>query len=157
MRYLRRIGALFSEGTWGYWRAVYIFLLVVWATYIMWQVASGSLLETPDASPTLIKIGLLEAVAFLAAWSLLLITVTTKVVNTSRDLELTLHKSSMELRRHEENHPDVQSEVERIEVEISEMTERMMQVDIETEKLVRENERLRRILEARATKELRND
>ena len=103
---------------------------------------------------------MLEAVAFLAAWSLLLITLTTKVVNKGRDLEFTLRESNWKLddmkavmRRHEENHPDVQSEVERIGAEVSDMAERVMQAEGEVEQLAEENERLRRQLTDRETKE----
>ena len=55
MSRLRRIGALFSQDAFGYWRALYVLLLVVWSVSTIWRVASGSLLETPDTSPTLIN------------------------------------------------------------------------------------------------------
>ena len=123
MRRLRRIGELFSRDAFGYWKALYVLLLVVWSVSTIWRVASGSLLETPDTSPTLIKIGLLEAVAFLAAWSLLLITLTTKIVNKGRDLEYSADELNRKLdemqadwREHNENHAAV---AERLEAEVS--------------------------------------
>ena len=153
MGHLRHIGKLFSQDTLGYWRALYVLLLVVWSVSTIWRVASGSLLETPETSSTLIKIGLLEAVAFLAAWSLLLITLTTKIVNKGRDLEYETGESNRKLddmkadmRRHEKGHPDIESEVERV-------AERVMQVEKEAKRVAEENEQLRRQLAATATKD----
>ena len=108
----------------------------------------------------LIKIDLLEATAFLAAWSLLLVTLTAKVVNTSKDLEFAADESIRKLdeveagiRQHEEGHPDVQSEVERIEARVSDITQRMEEVTVEAERLAEENEQLRRQLAARDAEE----
>ena len=147
MRRLRRIGALFSQDALGYWRALYVLLLVVWSVSTIWRVASGTLLETPDTNPTLIKIGLLEAVAFLAAWSLLLITLTTKIVNRGKDLEFATDESIRKLddmkavmQRHEEGHPDIQSEVERMQAEVSAMAETVIEVKREAERVAEENE-----------------
>ena len=158
MRRLRRIGALFSQDAFGYWRALYVLLIVVWSVSTIWRVASGSLLETPDTSPTLIKIGLLEAVAFLAAWSLLLITLTTKVVNKGKDLEFATDESTRKLddmeavmRRHEEGYPDTQSVVERMQAKVSDIDEVVTQVKREADQVAEENEQLRGQLAARAT------
>ena len=122
-------------------KLLYVVMLLVWSVLTMWRVASGSLLETPDASPTLIKIDLLEAVAFLAAWSLLVITITTKVVNKSRDIEFAADESVRKLddmevvmQRHEEGHPDIQSEIERIQAEVADMAEKVMQAERESER-----------------------
>ncbi len=160
MRYLRRIGALFSHDAFGYAKALYVATLVVWSVLTIWRVASGALLETPDASPTLIKIDLLEAVAFLAAWSLLLITLTTKVVNKGRDLEFDAYKVQADIRRHEESHPDIQDEVEKIQGEMSDLTdevsdlaERAKSLKRENERITEENEQLHRQLDDRKAKD----
>ena len=161
MRGLRRLGALFSQDAFGYWRALYVFLLVVWSVSIIWMVASGSLLETPDTGTTVIKIGLLEAVAFVAAWSLLLITLNTKIVNKGRDLEYAADESNRkldemkaEVRQHNQDHAAV---VERLDAKFSQSANMMEQLVRENEQVAEENERLRRQLEARATKERGND
>ena len=124
----------------------------------MWRVASGALLETPDASPTLIKIDLLEAAAFLAAWSLLLMTVTANVVNRSRDIESAVDETTRQveeykavIKRHEEGHPDIQGEVESLEAKASDLVEGMIQLKKENDRVTEENRQLRRQLEARQT------
>ena len=157
MRRLRHIRALFSQDALGYWRALYVLLLVAWSVSTVWRVASGSLLETPDTSPTLIKIGLLEAVAFLAAWSLLLITLTTKVVNKGRDLELAAHDVRTDIRHHLEAHPDVRSEVERIEAKVSDLVEETAELKREAKRVKEENKELRRQLAVRAREVLGKD
>ena len=157
MRHLWYIGAFLSRNAGGYARALYVAVLLVWSLLTIWRVASGFLLETPDASPTLIKIDLLEAVAFLAAWSLLLITLTTKVVNKGRDLEFAAVELEADMRRHIEGHPDIESEAERMQAEASDLAERVTQVAGEAERVAEENEQLRRQLAARPTKDSRGD
>ena len=119
----------------------------------MWRVASGSLLDTPDTSPTLIKIGLLEAVAFLAAWSLLLITLTTKVVNKGRDLEYSLGESTWkfkEMKAEQERHEeDFGATIKGLASEVSQVADRMRQLKSESEQVREENERLRGQLKAK--------
>ena len=153
MRRLHRIGALFSEDALGYWRALYVLLLVVWSASTIWRVVSGSLLDTPDTSPTLIKIGLLEAVAFLAAWSLLLITLTTKVVNKGRDLEYSLGESTWkfkEIKAEQERHEeDFGATIKVLASEVSQVADRMRQLTSESEQVREENERLRGQLKAK--------
>ena len=164
MRYLRNIAAISSRNALGYAKMLYVALLVVWSLLTIWRVASGSLLETPGASPTLIKIDLLETVAFLAAWSLLLITITTKVVNKGRDLEFAADESirkldelQADLSRHEESHPDIRGGVEGLEAKVSDVAEKVMQAEREAERVTEENEQLRKQLEAKATKDALGD
>lgn len=158
MKHLRRIGALFTQDAFGYWRALYVLLLVVWGISTIWRVALGALLETPDSSPTLIKIGLLEAVAFLAAWSLLLITITTKVVNAGRDIESVADESNRkldEMKADFKQHKEKQTAaIEELEAEVSQSADLMNQLKGETEEVAEENERLRRQLAATARKDL---
>ena len=158
MRHVRHIGAFFSQKAFGWARALYVAILLIWCILTIWRVASGSLLETPDTSTTLIKIDLLGAVAFLAAWSLLLITLTTKVVNKGRDIEFVAVDSTRKLddikadmMRHEEGHPDIESEVDRMQAKVSGIAEGMIQLKSENERVTKENEQLRRQLEGRAT------
>ena len=162
MRHFRRIGAFFSQNAIGYAKAIYVTMLLAWSLLTIWRVASGSLLETPDASPTLIKIDLLETVAFLAAWSLLLITLTTKIVNKGRDLEFEVYKNEeqlnrylQEIKRHEETHPHIPDEVEAASKKlraIEEQQEKIMKVTPglieETERVTQENKELREKLKA---------
>ena len=142
MRRLRRIGALFSQDALGYWHEarLYVLLLVVWSASTIWRVVSGSLLETPDNTPTLIKIDLLEAVAFLAAWSLLLITLTTKVVNKGRDLEFGISEMKADMGRDREGHLATKAEVEKMLAEVSCLAESVSQVMEEVERVTKENE-----------------
>ena len=156
MRYFRGIGPLFSR----FAKVLYVAMLLVWSLLTIWRVASGSLLETPDASPTLIKIDLLEAVAFLAAWSLLLITLTTNVVNKGRDLEFATKDASRNLddikadmTQVMEDLPGHKSEFEKIQAMVSDLDGEVMRVKRESERVAEENAQLRKQLTARPTKD----
>ena len=98
------------------------------------------MLETPDASPTLIKIDLLEAVAFLAAWSLLLITLTTKVVNKGRNLEFAIDEG---IRKSDD-----------LKADLGRINEGLLDAQREAGRVAEENEQLRGQLAARPAEEL---
>ena len=118
-----------------------------WSIYIMWRVVSGTYLETPPASPTHIKLDLLQALAFLVAWSLLLLTITIRVVNKARDLQADTDKARWEIDqliefsegRETENKELLEKAAERI-VLVEEKTEQVIL------KLRQENEQLRQEL-----------
>ena len=146
----RHVQAIFSPTAIKWWSALYVLIILFYASYVIWRVAYGSILETPEDSSTLVKIGLLEAIAFLVAWSLLLTTITSKVVSKGKDLEFAAEKTNAVFRQHLEGHPDIQSDVERMEA-------MLIQLKGETEQVTEENEQLRRQLAAGAAKELGND
>ena len=148
---LHHVQAIFSPTAIKWWSALYVLIILFYGSYVIWQVAYGSILETPEDSSTLVKIGLLEAVAFLVAWSFLLITITRKVVSKSKDLEFAAEKTNAAFRQHLEGHPDIQSDFERIQAEVSDMDERRMHAERENERVTKENEQLRRQSEAGAT------
>ena len=145
MKHLRRfINTPFSENAYNYWRVFHVLLILLWSVFVIWRVASGSILETPDTSPTLIKIGLLEAFAFLTAWSLLLITLTTKIANYGKDISHRIDKSERlitelrELKQH-----DI-TETEELKQEVTQLEEKQSWLNQKADELAEENERLRR-------------
>ena len=143
LKHLKNIRAtIFSDKALGRIRSLYIMTLVAWAGLVIWWVASGSRLETPDASSTLVKIGLLEAFAFLVAWSFLVITITIRIVNKGRDIEFATKEAQAEFKRHEENHPDFRAEVEELQALLSSTVDRISRIDERAEQLKKENDRL---------------
>ena len=148
MRHLRLLGVLFSQHALGYWRMLYALLLVAWSVSIGWSFASGASLETPDSSATLIKVGLLEAVAFLTAWSLLLITITTKIVSQGKEMEMATNEGIRQIEELKEANMTFEQEVEQtlegIKGEVADMNKIVMEAEREIEQLAEENERLRR-------------
>ena len=154
---LRYFQAISSPSAIKWWSALYVLIILFYGSYVIWQVAYGSILETPEDSSTLVKIGLLEAIAFLVAWSFLLITITSKVVSKGKDLEFTVEKRDAAFQQHLEGHPDIQSDVERMMARVSEADAMLIQLEGESEQVAEENEQLRRQLAAGATKELGND
>ena len=157
MSNLRYFQAIFSPSAIKWWSVLYVLIILFYGSYVIWQVAYGSILETPEDSSTLVKIGLLEAIAFLVAWSFLLITITSKVVSKGKDLEFTAEKTTAAFQQHLEDHPDIQSDVERMMARVSESDAMLIQLKEESEQVAEENEQLRRQLAAGATKELGND
>ena len=153
----RHVLAIFSPTAIRWWSALYVLIILLYGSYVIWQVAYGGILETPEDSSTLVKIGLLEAIAFLVAWSFLLITITSKVVSKGKDLEFASEKRSAAFRQHLEGHPDIQSDVEGLKAKVLEANAMLIQLKGETEQVAEENEQLRRQLAAGATKELGND
>ena len=72
---------------------------------------------------------------------------TTKIVNRGKDLEFATDESIRKLddmkavmQRHEEGHTDIQSEVERMQAEVSDMAETVIEVKREAERVAEENE-----------------
>ena len=157
MSNLRYFQAIFSPSAIKWWSALYVLIILFYGSYVIWQVAYGSILETPEDSSTLVKIGLLQAIAFLVAWSFLLITITGKVVSKGKDLEFTVEKRNAAFQQHLEGHPDIQSDVERMMARVSEADAMLIQLKGESEQVAEENEQLRKQLAAGATKELGND
>ena len=125
-----------------------------WSVTIMWRVISGTYLETTGSSPTYIRLDLLQALAFLVAWSLLLLTITIRVVNKARDLEATSDQTSWRLDQIREL--DKGREVERKDF-FEEVDERLSGVETgavqviqdlrqENEQLRQENEQFRQTM-----------
>ena len=122
----------------------------------MHRIIFGTFLETSDNSATLIRLDLLQAVAFLVALSALLITITRLVVNKARDNELLNRQASWKademgslLQLHAQTYPDYTDDVRRLGSQIQELVDRLdastesfAELASENESLKSENERL---------------
>ena len=62
--------------------------IIIYSGWVVWQVLSQTKLPLVSDEPTLIYLDLLQVMAFLVAWSALIITITVKMVNAKRDIEL---------------------------------------------------------------------
>ena len=89
IRFIRNISNLATI----LWMAV----VIVWFSLTAWRVFSGTYLETGQASPTLIRLDLLHAIAFVVAWTALLLTITVQVVNKARDLDYDIRENEWSL------------------------------------------------------------
>ena len=125
-----------------------------WTVNILWQVASGTSLEILPDSPTQIRLDLLQALAFLVAWSLLLLTITIRVVNKGRDIEAVVDRTSWRLDQLHEL--DAGREIERkglledtdarLSTAEKRIEEEVQVVRQENDQLRQENKRLRQVL-----------
>ena len=122
-------------------------LLVVWSVSTIWRVASGTLLENTRHQSYANQDRLTGGSCIPCGVVTLLITLTTKIVNRGKDLEFATDESIRKLddmkavmQRHEEGHPDIQSEAERMQAEVSAMAETVIEVKREAERVVEENE-----------------
>ena len=137
------------------------------AGWVIWHVVGRADLYLVPESPTLLYIDFLQALAFLVAWSVFVITVTVRIVNKGRDLEMGFRESQFDNERvawetnallkeadrlsekvkdHIKNHPveDAQNRAmlksaEEVMEGLAERVDRLGQVE-------EENERLRRRL-----------
>ena len=64
MSNLRYFQAIFSPSAIKWWSALYVLIILFYGSYVIWQVAYGSILETPEDSSTLVKIDSLVKTRF---------------------------------------------------------------------------------------------
>ena len=141
-----------------YIRAGKDILVMAASVLVINRIIFGAWLKATGDNSTLIHLDLLQAFAFLVALSALLITVTRWVVNKARDNELLAREASWEakniedlLQLHAQNHPDYTDDVRRLEEQVTELVGRfdgseksLENLTIENDRLVSENERLRK-------------
>ena len=152
----------FIRSMWrGQSQSVMTALVMAAALLVIHRVIFAAFLETTDNSATLIRLDLLQAVAFLVALSALLITITRLVVNKARDNELLTHQASWKadtieelLKLHAQNHPNYTQDVQRLQTQFEELEGRLNESSTsfdgvigQNELLVSENERLRKQLD----------
>ena len=134
-------------------RIVYVIVTIVWCLRVFWRVTSGTALETRPDSPTLIRLDLLQALAFVVAWSILLYTITIAVVNKGRDLESATEKTSWEIDKLEaekRERTEFSQEMARVEAKVNANEDRLATLILAyAERLAEENEQLRKQLKDR--------
>ena len=135
-------------------KSLYTWVLVIYSGWLVWWVISITPLYLRPDDSTLIQLDLLQAMAFLAAWSALLITVTAKIVNKSRDIDLGIAQLSWKNDAHIAEDEHIKNQVGAVEGKLEILkaeaerglklnTELQSKADILTDK----NERLRRKME----------
>ncbi len=117
-------------------KQLYVAAILLYSGWIIWQVISGTAFLPRSVDPTLIQLDLLQAMAFLVAWSALVITITAKAVGTSKEFELKIAKASSDIETIKEKDQQFQSRVGRAEAEL------LPRIDA----LTQENEQLRQQL-----------
>ena len=126
----------------GWATSLYGWGIIIYSGWVVWQVLSQTKLPLVPDEPTLIYLDLLQVMAFLVAWSALVITITIKMVNAKRDIELDSAKLEWRLalsreqleetrreyeehrREYEEHlrdHPDIEGAVDRLESSTEEL------------------------------------
>ena len=125
-------------------------LLMAGSILVIHRVLFTAFLETPNGEATLIRLDLLQAIAFLVALSALLITITRLVVNKARDTELLNREVSWkadaiesQIQQHAQNHPDYTEDVRRLELQMEEIMQRLGTSLEKIVSLMEENERLK--------------
>ncbi len=111
----------------------------------------GALLEPEE--PALVYLDLLQAMAFLVAWSALVITITIKMVNANRDLGEENARIGWQIEEHVKDHPNLETQMSKLESNtdtlLAEVEEAKTEVDksrLEAGRLRKENIRLLQIL-----------
>ena len=143
-------------------------VVLVWMLIIIWQVIIGASIVDSLYGPTLIQLDLLQALAFLVAWTLFMWTITVRVINKVRDLELESlrgikdleldhlremkdlelesARTEWDLTRHLEDHPATDEQVSDMASRLNSLEEgavaEIKQLRRENEELRQENERL---------------
>ena len=125
--------------------------LIGWTSYVLWRIISEFQLEGGSSSTTVLRLDLLQAAAFVLAWTAFLIAVTVRMVNVWRNLEFVLERVNSRFDSHLE---DETTKMRQVESKFDTLEERAEQIVAENQQLREENEGLRKQLEARATKEL---
>ena len=100
-QFLRRtagwvIGQL-KRNTWNWAKQLYVVAIVLYSGWIIWRVASGTVFLPQSDQPTSIQLDLLQVMAFLVAWTALIVTITAKVVGTSKDFEAKIAQTSRDI------------------------------------------------------------
>lgn len=113
----------------------------VYSPWIIWHVVSRTRLMSGGANPTIIQLDLLQAAAFLVAWSVLLITVTTWILDRVRDNALRTARMEWEFSKHIEEHPDIEGKIESLEETIEFIQVKANQLDSEIERVITEDGR----------------
>lgn len=148
-----------------------VLLIYIW---LIWQVITKTELETSQINPTQIKLDLLQASAFLVAWSGLLIAITAKVIDMFRNLDILTREAGWRMREtnrrfkeHIEGHPDMEKQIEelqtwtdRIDEEYDNARAELSRVQTENERLMAENQQLRqqiRSFEETTVSDIEND
>ncbi len=87
----------FRRNIYNWLKILWMATVILWFSLTVWRVFSGTYLETGQASPTLIRLDLLHAIAFVVAWTTLLLTITVQVVNKARDLDYDIRENEWSL------------------------------------------------------------
>ena len=124
-------------------KQLYVAAILLYSIWIIWQVISGTAFIPQSTDPTLIQLDFLQAMAFLVAWSALVITITAKAVTTSKDFESRIAETSSYV----ENN---RSRMETIEEKNQQFLSRVGRAEVvllpKIDALTQENEQLRKQL-----------
>ena len=140
--------------------SLYGWALICYSGWVVWQVLSQTKLHLRQQDSTLIYLDLLQVMAFLVAWSALVITVTVKMVNAKRDIEmdaakldwtLTLHnerqrENERKYEEHLRDHPDIEGKVASLEIRTKDMLGEVDEAKEVARQLRGENQLLRQKL-----------
>ena len=135
-------------------KQLYVLIIILYSGWVVWQIVSNTTLYPRPDNPTLIQLDLLQAMAFLVAWSALLIAITIKIVNKGRDIDLNVSRLywDSDLRNsryadHIRDHPDIENKVKMLEADTDRISEHIAELSEEKDNLIKENKHLRQKLE----------
>ena len=126
--------------------SLYGWAIILYSFWVVWQVFSGTKLHLRQNASTLVQLDLLQVLAFLVAWSALVITITLKVVNAKRDIEFNVAKAGW---KHETDLVETRRQVAEHEKVDDEIFSRMDAIEDKAKELSalnNENKRLRQML-----------
>ena len=138
-------------------KQLYVAAILLYSGWIIWQVSSRTAFLPRSVDPTLIQLDLLQAMAFLVAWSALIITITAKTVSTSKEFESKIAKVGWDTENNQsmmdtlkEDHQRVKEDHQRIKEDHQRVLSRVGRAKAELltriDALTQENEQLRQQL-----------
>ena len=151
---VRWVYARWKRNAFNWARQLYVLFIIFYSSWVIWQITSDTTLYPRSDHPTLIQLDLLQAMAFLVAWSALLMSITIKVVNKSRDIDLDVSRLRWDINLdnsryadHIRDHPDIENKVKTLEADTYRISEYVAELDEERDNLIKENKRLHQKLE----------
>ena len=124
----------------------------VWGGTRTWQLVSGSELIREEQTATLVQTDLLQFLAFIVAWSVLIMTISAWITNwlvgQHRQVDRLAwerQRADQQLADHLTEHPDMERRTKELEGQASQLHEQIQPLLDEAEELRKDNDRLKEL------------
>ena len=123
-------------------KQLYVAAILLYSGWIIWQVSSRTAFLPRSVDPTLIQLDLLQAMAFLVAWSALIITITAKTVSTSKEFESKIAKVGWDTENNQSMMETLKEDLQRVKEDHQRVTEDHQRVTEDHQRVTEDHQRV---------------
>ena len=133
----------FKRNAFNWAKQLYFSAILLYSGWVIWRVISRTAFLPRSVDPTLIQLDLLHAMAFLVAWSALIIAITAKTVSMGKEFESKIAKTGWDLENNQSMIETLKEEAENIKEDTENIKAKLLpRIDAITQ----ENKQLRQQL-----------